>query len=148
MGRSVQHPYDAILVASAARTATGNSGAIDFPDDLDGAVFVGDCTAASGTSPTLDLSIEVTPDRGTTWFEVYRFIQYTAAAKNQLIVSFRRVAEAGASRAVVQGGTGALTANCPISKSIRVKWTIGGTNPSFTFAVYCIGARSALGASY
>jgi hypothetical protein len=146
--RSVQHPYDAILVASAAKTATGNSGNIDFPDDLDGALFIGDATTVTGTSPTMDLSIEVTPDRGTTFYEVFRFAQFTAAVKQQLIVSFRRLAEAGAVRTVTQGGTGALNANCPISKIIRIKWTIGGTNPSFTFAVACIGARGALGVSY
>lgn len=149
MSRSVQPPYVATPVASAARTATGNSGVIDFPDDLEGALIIADSAAGTGTTPTMDLSIEITTDDGTTWYEVYRFAQVTTAVlRQQLIVNFRKFAEAGAIRTVVQAGTGALSANCPISKKIRFKWTIGGTNPSFTFSVAVVGGRGSLGVSY
>lgn len=136
-------PYATTLVASAARTATGNSGAILFPTDQVGGEFIVNITAASGTSPTLDLAIQVTPNDGTTFFTQWRFSQSTGAEAQRIITTFRRVAEVGAETAIADTG-GALANNAPITRKIRVLWTIGGTNPSFTFAVYFIGDRGTL----
>jgi hypothetical protein len=70
-------------------------------------------SAASGTTPTLDLTVEWSPDGGTTWYKADTpdaFTQITAA--KQVVKSF------------TLKGT-----------SYRVVWTIGGTTPSFTFDV-------------
>lgn len=149
--RSVQQPYTRVLWdKTTATTATANSGTIsDFPNDQDGGVFILEHGTGTGTSPTLDVSIQVTPDDGTTWFSMFRFAQVTTTAgTRRIITSFRRVAEAGAEAAVGATG-GALATNCPISKKIRVLATIGGTSPSYaTIKVWFIGAKSSLGAAY
>lgn len=99
------------LAPSAARTTTGSVAATvdDLGDTV--SVFVA-VTAVSGTTPTLDISIEWSPD-GTTWAGADTpdtFTQITAV-KN-VVKSFTDKA-----------------------KFFRVVWTIAGTTPSFTFSV-------------
>lgn len=101
-----------VVVASAARTTTGTSSALDAPEGFD-LVLSASVTAASGTTPTLDLSVEWSSDGGTTWYTadpVDTFTQITAAT-------------ARVKRFTVKG------------TEYRVRWTVGGTTPSFTFAV-------------
>jgi hypothetical protein len=125
------------LVASAARTADGTSGAIELVSGLHSGVFILDGGTVTGTSPTLDLGIQVSPDNGTTFFTMWRFAQVTTAVKRRLAVKFV-VADAG-SEALIDSADptgGALSVGVPITKWIAVRWNIGGTNPSFTFAVH------------
>lgn len=99
-------------VASAARTATGTSGALDAPEGFDLCLSVA-VTAVSGTTPTLDLTVEWSSDGGTTWYVADTsdaFTQFTAAANR-------------VKRFTVKGS------------EYRLRWTIGGTTPSFTFSV-------------
>lgn len=101
-----------VVVASAARTTTGTSSALDAPEGFD-LVLSASVTAASGTTPTLDLSVEWSSDGGTTWYTadpVDTFTQITTTA-------------ARVKRFTVKG------------TEYRVRWTVGGTTPSFTFAV-------------
>ena len=101
-----------VVVASAARTTTGTSSALDAPEGAD-LVLSASVTAASGTTPTLDLSVEWSSDGGTTWYTADpadTITQFTAAA-------------ARVKRFTAKG------------TEYRVRWTIGGTTPSFTFAV-------------
>ena len=97
-------------VASAARTTTGNSGALTAQGTvLD--VLV-DCTAVSGTSPTLDVTVEWSHD-GTNFAAADTadaFTQITAAKKT-------------VKRFDLKG---------PYHRFV---WTIGGTTPSFTFSI-------------
>jgi hypothetical protein len=65
-------------------------------------------TAASGTTPTLDVVIQTSHD-GTTWRTAHTFTQATA--------------------------TGTQRASFPVDRFVRATWTVGGTTPSFTFAV-------------
>lgn len=98
------------LVASAARTASGDSGTLDgwgVPSTLRIQL---DVTAAAGTGPTLDVVIEDTLD-GINWNTVATFAQKTAAGREVLNVT------------------------APFSDRLRVRWTVGGTAPSFTFSV-------------
>lgn len=98
-------------VPSAARTASGNSGT------LTGYGIAGtiraqlNVTAASGTTPTLNAIIEDSVDGGTTWNTVGTFAQRTAAGREVINIT------------------------TPFTSNLRVSWTIGGTTPSFTFAV-------------
>lgn len=96
-------------VASAARTATGNSSTFDTTgvDNINGAVVV---SAASGTTPTLDLSLQTSAD-GTNFYNVGSFTQKTTTT---------------AAEAKIFG---------PLGASSRWRWVIAGTTPSFTFAV-------------
>lgn len=99
-------------VASAARTATGDSGSLG-PNYGSASTLRAqlNVTAASGTSPTLNVLIEDSVDEGATWNTVGTFAQRTAAGREVLNI------------------TGLF------GDTLRVSWTIGGTTPSFTFAV-------------
>lgn len=110
------------VVASAARTTTGNSGSVDTPRVLsqgqltpaDALVLQVDVTAASGTSPTMDLTVEWSFD-GTTFAKgdpADSMTQVTGVANGKLAKSF-----------TVKG------------LYYRIVWTIAGTSPSFTFSV-------------
>jgi hypothetical protein len=99
------------VVPSAARTTTGQSAAqqIGAGDELS---LLLDCTAVSGSSPSLTLSVEWS-DNGTDWHQsdvADAFTAITAAGK--------KVKEFD-----VKGDY------------YRVVWTISGTTPSFTFQV-------------
>lgn len=96
-------------VASAARTTTGIGSSFNSESAtaLEATLSV---TAASGTSPTLDVRLETSIDAGTTWSTVDSFGQKTAAATEGKVFG-------------------------PIGDVCRWAWTIGGTSPSFTFSI-------------
>lgn len=98
------------VVASAARTASGNSGPSHGWGSTEKLRAQLDVTAASGTSPTLDVVIEDTVD-GTNWNVIGTFTQRTAAGRQVIDVA------------------GFFT------DQLRVRWTVAGTTPSFTFSV-------------
>lgn len=100
------------LVESGARVANGDSGVLGgfgFADTLRLQLNV---TAVAGTAPTLDVVIEDTLD-GANWNTIATFAQKTAVGREVINVS------------------------TPFTNRLRVRWTIGGTMPSFTFAVHC-----------
>lgn len=100
------------VVASAARTSSGNSGKLTPSWPAQQLQLFVDVTAVSGT-PTLDLAVEWSPDGGSTWFPgdpADSFTQITAA---------KNVVERFAVKA----------------PDYRIVWTIAGTTPSFTFAI-------------
>lgn len=101
------------VIASRTETATGVSSAIEaggMRGGIDLAVLI---TAAAGTSPTLQCSVEWSNDDGTTWCLADPVDQFTSrSTPGNWVKSFTT--------------KGLL---------YRVRWTIGGTTPSFTFAV-------------
>ncbi len=102
------------LIASAAQTASGDSGSIETGEYTQAFVTL-NCTAASGTTPTLNVQLQGSDDGGTTWYNIPNaaFTQLTAA------------------------GTGVLQlTNFP--DFIRAAYTIAGTTPSFTFAIKAV----------
>ncbi len=102
------------LLASAAQTSSGNGSAISVGPFRE-AMLTLNCTAASGTTPTLSVSIQVSDDGGTTW--------YTLPG-----TTFTQLATTGSQVGWMQG----------FGDTIRVSYTIGGTSPSFTFAVKAV----------
>lgn len=98
-----------VLRSTTTITADGNSGtsAEDFIGDdplifelrVDGPV--------TGTSPTLNVTIEDSIDGGTTWHTLTTFTQATAVTRE-----VKRVAQ-------------------PVGRKLRASWTTGGTTPSF-----------------
>lgn len=111
------------VVASAARTATGNSDPF-YLSDVGGeylrvALVV---SAASGTSPTLDVVVQDTLD-GTNWFTVGTFTQATAATSQAINI------------VATDNGSPTVSNNAVVGRQLRIKWTVGGTSPSFTFRV-------------
>jgi hypothetical protein len=101
---------DATLQASVTRTATANGTGLELADcgtlRLDFAV-----TAASGTTPTLDVKVQTSPD-GTTWTDVSggSFTQATGTTTQHKVIS-------------------------NIDRYVRHVATIGGTSPSFTYSL-------------
>jgi hypothetical protein len=75
-------------------------------------------SAASGTTPTLDLTWQHSIDGGTTFFTVTTFTQATAATS-----ALKQVSE-------VEGTTATVLGDC-----MRASYVIAGTTPSFTFSI-------------
>jgi hypothetical protein len=98
------------VVASAARTTSSDSGALPGYGPATSLRAQLNVTAASGTTPTLDVVIEDTLD-GSTWNTIGTFTQATTTTRQVINVT------------------------TPFSDTLRVRWTVGGTTPSFTFAV-------------
>lgn len=98
------------LVPSAARTSSADSGVLNGWGVPEVARVQLDVTASAGTSPTLDVVVEDTLD-GTNWNVVGTFSQ-----------------RVGVGRQVINLST-------PFADRLRVRWTMGGVTPSFTFSV-------------
>jgi hypothetical protein len=97
------------VIETLARTTNGNTGNIQAAggESLRAQLNV---TAVSGTSPTLTVLIEDTLD-GINYNTIGTFAQKTAAGREVINIT------------------------TPFSETLRVSWTIAGTNPSFTFSV-------------
>lgn len=104
----------ATVIASAARTTTGVSAGVAINGIAPAVNLTIDCPTVSGTTPTLDLTVEWSPDGGTTW------------AVHDTADSFTQIT---AAKTVVKR----FAVKAPM---YRVRWTIAGTTPSFTFSVY------------
>jgi hypothetical protein len=103
-------------LASAARTASGNSDDITVRVGSRAAFFL-DVTAASGTlSPTLDATVKVKDPASEKYFTVATFAQKTAAGTEAIFVG---------------GGSDAEF----LTRTFRVEYVLGGTDPNFTFSV-------------
>lgn len=95
------------LAASAARTTTANGAAVELGDKGTVRALLA-ITAASGTTPTLDVVIQTSHD-GATWRTAHTFTQATAIGQQR--------------------------ASFTVDRFVRAAWTVGGTTPSFTFAM-------------
>ncbi|MGI5288034.1 hypothetical protein ACQEVF_32480 [Nonomuraea polychroma] len=99
-----------VALASAARGSGAHvSGPVANAGMAADVLLMVHCTAAAGTSPTLDCSLEESAD-GSTWTAVPN------SSATQLTAAGNRVA------------TAAVTKNF-----VRVTSTVGGTSPSFTY---------------
>lgn len=98
------------IAPSAARTTTGNSGWIDSQgfDDL---VLELDVTAASGTTPTLNVTVDTA--------------ETAAGGSSRSVAAFAQKTGISNERKSFPG----------IDNFYRVTWTIAGTTPSFTFSI-------------
>ena len=80
----------------------------------------------TGTTPTLTVRLQWSPDGGTTWLDLDTTNAQTASIT-------------GTGAFVLRVYPGIATAanaalNAPLPRTWRLAWTIGGTTPSFTFA--------------
>lgn len=98
-------------VPSLARIANGNTGTLTAYGIASMVRAQLNVTAASGTTPTLNVVIEDSIDNGANWNTVGTFAQKTAAGREVVNVT------------------------APFGNLLRVRWTIAGAIPSFTFAV-------------
>lgn len=100
----------AALAAPEARTASGSSAAAAGYAGAKTLRAQLEVTAASGTSPTLNVTIEDSLD-GVNWNIVGTFAAKTGVGREVINVT------------------------SPFADRLRVSWAIGGTTPSFTFGV-------------
>jgi hypothetical protein len=97
------------IIETTPRTTSGSSNTVQaYGGEIVRAQL--NVTAASGTTPTLNVLIEDTLD-GINYNTIGTFAQKTAAGREIINIT------------------------TPFSETLRVSWTIAGTNPSFTFAV-------------
>lgn len=107
--------YDlATVVASAARAASGDSGVLPGYGPASRLRIQLDVTAVAGVGPTLDVVVEDTLD-GVNWNAIGTFAQLAAAGRQVIDVE------------------------TVFSDRLRVRWTLGGSAPSFTFSVVVFG---------
>lgn len=95
------------LATSAARTANGNGSSIETGDKAVARLLL-DVTARTGTTPTLDVTIQTSYD-GITWRTAGTFTQATATGQQRGIFTLDRY--------------------------VRAAWAVGGTTPNFTFSI-------------
>lgn len=107
--------FSPAAIPSAARTTTGNGVAYETGDRTEVRGLVLDVTAASGTTPTLDVSVQ-TSDDNVTWRTLASFGQKTAVSNQHLSVA-------------------------GLDRFMRFSWVIAGTTPSFTFSVGVLGGE-------
>lgn len=114
MGTNTQSLRSAVILASAARTATHQSTAFDVGYGQKLSVMI-DATTVTGTSPSMTVNVEWSND-GTTWFvadPVDTFTAITAASKKVKIFEVKGL-------------------------MARLNNTITGTSPSFTFSAHAV----------
>lgn len=129
------------LLASAARTADGNSATSRMQNFRQGIIQLDITAAATEVADTLNVYVQSSPD-GTNWCDLISFTQATGTGG-----AVRRVARWN-SYAAVTTAEGACTdatlaagsvSQGPIADQIRVKWDITDStitgNLSFTFSV-------------
>lgn len=108
---AMQKTHTQAPLASAARTTSGNSTAFAC-DNFDEALVMINVSAASGTSPTLDITFEV--------YDGANWMTHTAATQ-------------------ITGAGSQVMKLTNLGTEYRIKYTIGGTSPSFTFSVVVKG---------
>ncbi|HZU13900.1 MAG TPA: hypothetical protein VFB58_13745 [Chloroflexota bacterium] len=116
-----RNPVTATLQASAAQTAGGSSAAYGC-GNLDELLLFLNVTAASGTTPQLNVFVDTSDDGGTTWYQLAQLGPANITAAGQYTLALGLGSTAG-----------------PFGNTIRIRWTVAGTTPSFTFAVKAVG---------
>jgi hypothetical protein len=122
---NVSPNYKVVVAPSLARTVTGNSGVLQNWTLSRGLVLILDITAASGTTPTLDVKVQ-------------RLDAVSGKAIDIPGAAFAQKTTTGTDSLVIYPGN-TVTANRSISDTIgddyQVVWTVAGTTPSFTFSI-------------
>ena len=112
-----------VEVAAAAYTTSGNSGVLGGYAPASTLIIQQSVTVITGTLPTLDMVVEDTLD-GINW--------------RSLGTTFAQV--------LTVTGTVYQVVTVPFTDRIRVRWTLGGTLPSYTMSVQ-VFAKGILGSS-
>lgn len=95
----------------------------------------------TGTSPTLDISMQISPDGGTTWVTApIRSTQRSTAALTDVIVFKPRLGDNEVAYGAPTALTGGVLAkNFVPTRKVRFYFELGGTNPSFPTCSIMIG---------
>ncbi len=107
---------------TATRTATGQTSGIDLKEYDGDVLFILDSAAGGGSSPTLDVTIEESADNSS----------FAAVASGA--VAFTQVTGTASAQKVALNKDDA-------KRYVRIKYTIGGSSPTFTFSVNAVGLK-------
>lgn len=129
------------LLASAAYTTTTTSAAFALPGNCESYAICIKTSAATGTSPTMDAVLQTSVDGGTTYVNLpIRSTQITAAGQNWFVFKQGLGGNEVALENPAADTGGTLAKNCIFDPGyMKIKFTIGGTNPSITSVVYGAG---------
>lgn len=116
----------AVIQPSAAQTASGQTVA-QQPGFYREILFLLKITAVAGTTPTLNCFVDVSDDGGTTWYQAAQLGPANIASVPAAPFSSQYLLTMAAANA-----------NGAFGDTYRVRWTIGGTTPSFTFQITAI----------
>lgn len=123
------------VVVTAATTSSTTSFQIP-QNDFDMVLLKLTCQALTGTTPTLDVYVQTTPDGGTTFRDSVHFTQIVASGATEYWASVPN--SDFFSGAVGDATIAANAQGLPlISRLVRVKYVIGGTTPSAEFTLDC-----------
>lgn len=123
-----------VLAPSAARTAAFTGEAIPIKG-YNSLLIELNSTAASGTSPTLDVKVQTRVGPNGSWADIGAFAQVTGVTKRIMRIS--RLATPDTEEGALTDGTLAAgtVQQGPLGDQLRIKHAApGGTNPSFTYA--------------
>jgi hypothetical protein len=139
MAENLLSGYSKSLVSATTVAASGVLGSAFALPNADSYAFILDVGTVTGTSPTFDIELEMSPDGGTTYYAWARFAQVTATGQRRLVIQpIQGRGEAGSEGAITTHGTGALNANAPMVTNFaggtaavfQFYVTVGGTSPS------------------
>lgn len=124
----------ALTVTAAA--ATASTAAFSMGGLGDSYQLVLNISAATGTSPTMDAVLQTSFD-GTNYVDLpLRYTQKTAAGVAYLVFKLGLGGNEVALEQAAADTGGTLAKNCIFNPFLmKVKYTIGGTNPAFTFTL-------------
>lgn len=111
--------FNTTLFASATKTASGNTDTVNGIVGIIGAVFFINVSAVSGSSPTLDLTLQALDAATNAYVDLVSIAQITATGR--------------VTKIVYPNASGAIYQVLPAQ--YRWKYAIAGTNPSFTFSI-------------
>lgn len=112
------------IETSAARNATANGTTITNASGR-GAMFYINVTAASGTTPTLVVQLQVQDPVSTSWIDITGAATASITGTGLSMLTVCPGIVEAANTKVAQG----------LPRVFRFRWTIGGTTPSFTFSI-------------
>ena len=119
------------LFTADARSASANGDAVDIKTILGDPLVLLDCEKGTGTSPTLDLTIQHREDSSDTWANIPAAALYDPATNEA--ATFTQVTDAANSTQTLALKREQLKAE------IRAVLTLAGTTPSFVSGVYLAG---------
>lgn len=126
------------MVSAQAFTLSGNSAPFAVATGVDLDVSV-NCTAASGTTPTMHVFLQGSPDGGTTWYDVPCDMALTTNAAGANVAAKTTNRNINGDTAISAAGTKCNGRFRGLGyDTIRLAWVIGGTTPSFTFEADCV----------
>lgn len=120
-----QAAKEVAAVSQSNVTSDGTGGATDI-SEYDNVICVLDVTKANGTSPTLDITVQVRDVASGSWVDTTdTFTQVTGSTTDE-VLDLSQANKAG---------------------RIRFSWSLGGTNPDYDFTIGIVAKHGETGAS-